>query len=58
MFRNKKIVYIVIIALIILNVFAWIIVYKSNDSLLKVVFFDVGQGDSIFIEYPILPYSI
>jgi len=39
----------VLIILIIANVIAWSFIYDSND--LEVVFFDVGQGDSIYIEY-------
>ena len=36
-----------------LNVLAWVAVYDlSRAQLLEVVFFDVGQGDSIFIETP------
>ena len=36
-----------------LTIFAWIIVWElSSPNYLEVVFFDVGQGDSIFIETP------
>ncbi|PIP23647.1 MAG: MBL fold metallo-hydrolase [Candidatus Nealsonbacteria bacterium CG_4_10_14_0_2_um_filter_38_17] len=39
--------------LVILNSLAWITVYNlSKPRLLEVDFFDVGQGDSIFIETP------
>ncbi len=33
------------------NIFVWEIIFNLDDNL-KVVFFDVGQGDSIFIETP------
>jgi len=48
--RNKKIIYVIIGVLIVLNIFAWVVVFEFNNDLLEVVFFDVGQGDSIFIE--------
>jgi len=36
-----------------LNILAWVAVYNlSQPQFLKVTFFDVGQGDSIFIETP------
>ncbi len=53
MLKNKKIVYIIITVLIVLNVFAWVVAYDLNrPQALEVIFFDVGQGDSIFIETP------
>ena len=40
-------------ALFFLNILAWTAVYDlSNSRFLEVNFFDVGQGDSIFIETP------
>ncbi|HPM39006.1 MAG TPA: MBL fold metallo-hydrolase [Candidatus Pacearchaeota archaeon] len=46
---NKKI----IVFLLFLNVVSFSFVYLlSSDSDLQVIFFDVGQGDSIFIETP------
>lgn len=45
---NKKIV-IVFSFLIIANIVSWFFVFNEKDCL-EVVFFDVGQGDSIFIE--------
>jgi len=42
----------ILFSLIILNIFAWSAVYYLNNSKLEVIFFDVGQGDSIFIEIP------
>jgi len=39
--------------LFLLNIFAWIAVYDlSKPRFLEVTFFDVGQGDSIFIQTP------
>jgi len=51
MLKNKKIVWIVLGVLIGANVLVLIIVWElSKAGDLEVVFFDVGQGDSIFIE--------
>lgn len=50
---NKKYILYFIGFLFLLNFFCWqevFVLAKNND--LKVVFFDVGQGDSIFIETP------
>lgn len=42
---------VVLILLIFFNILAWITVYNlSQPQFLEVTFFDVGQGDSIFIE--------
>ncbi len=39
--------------LVFLNVLAWVAVFEtSRPQLLEVVFFDVGQGDAVFIETP------
>jgi competence protein ComEC len=38
--------------LILLNLLAWIAVYEFSAQGLEVIFFDVGQGDAIFIETP------
>ena len=47
---NKKTI---IVVLVLLNIFAWQAVHDlSQERFLKVVFFDVGQGDAIFIETP------
>lgn len=49
--KNKKIVWIVIGVLVMVNVVAWVVVWELGErGELEVVFFDVGQGDSIFIE--------
>ena len=43
----------ILIALICFNILAWIAVYDlSQPAFLEVIFFDVGQGDAIFIETP------
>ncbi|MCP6719319.1 MAG: MBL fold metallo-hydrolase [Patescibacteria group bacterium] len=51
--NNKKNTFWLIATLSFLNIIAWIVVYNlSRQNLLEVSFFDVGQGDSIFIETP------
>jgi len=41
----------ILIILIILNIFSWSVLFeKSEDRGLEVCFFDVGQGDAIFVE--------
>jgi len=51
--KRKNFVFIVLSALFTLNIFVWIAVYDlSKPRLLEVIFFDVGQGDSIFIQTP------
>lgn len=54
MIKNKKTVWGIVGLLICFNISVWsfIFVFDSSAGLLKVVFFDVGQGDSIFIELP------
>ena len=43
----------VLISLICFNILAWIAVYDlSRPQFLEVIFFDIGQGDAIFIETP------
>ncbi|MBU2545034.1 MBL fold metallo-hydrolase [Patescibacteria group bacterium] len=49
--KNKKRIYVVLVVLVMVNVLAWVAVWEVGQSEdLEVVFFDVGQGDSIFIE--------
>jgi len=48
---KKNFVWSSIFVLILVNVYLWQFIF-SLDGNLKVVFFDVGQGDSIFIETP------
>jgi len=50
---NKKLVFTSLGFLLILNILAWISVFDLYQSrFLEVNFFDVGQGDAIFIETP------
>ena len=51
--REKKNAFLILLFLLLANIFAWRELYFLNkNSCLRVVFFDVGQGDSIFIESP------
>ena len=50
--RVERIAPLFILFLIGANILSWITVFYLRDDSLKVVFFDVGQGDSIFIETP------
>ena len=49
---DKKLKIGFLIVLVYLNILAWIVVFDLVQNDLKVVFFDVGQGDSIFIQTP------
>ncbi len=49
---DKKLKAYFLIVLAYLNILAWIVVFDLTQNNLKVVFFDVGQGDSIFIQTP------
>lgn len=52
-FSPKKIVFGILIFLVLLNILAWTAVFDlENSADLEVNFFDVGQGDAIFIETP------
>ncbi|MDP2930458.1 MAG: MBL fold metallo-hydrolase, partial [bacterium] len=51
MVNSKKKTIIIFVVLVVLNLAVWQIVLGLGQSRsLKVVFFDVGQGDAIFIE--------
>jgi len=50
--KNKKIIYIIIAVLVVLNIFFWEIAFNKEDNFLEVTFFDIGQGDSAFVETP------
>ena len=51
--NSKKLIPLLFGILFLANLLAWLAVYELNQpQLLEVVFFDVGQGDSIFIETP------
>ncbi|MDO8559338.1 MAG: ComEC/Rec2 family competence protein [bacterium] len=45
-------VFVILGTLVGLNILAWTAVWELRGSGLEVTFFDVGQGDSIFIETP------
>lgn len=50
---KKNIAFWIILILFFLNTLAWAVVYDLNkNQFLEVNFFDVGQGDAIFIETP------
>jgi competence protein ComEC len=51
--QSKKYALYIIAFLLVLNVFAWVVAYDlSQPRFLEVTFFDIGQGDAIFIETP------
>lgn len=51
--KAKKFIYSILGFLFFLNILAWVVVYDlKNPQVLEVNFFDVGQGDAIFIETP------
>ncbi|MCK4453970.1 MBL fold metallo-hydrolase [Candidatus Parcubacteria bacterium] len=51
--RSKSFVSVILGLLFLVNVLAWIEVYNLTQSqVLEVTFFDIGQGDSIFIQTP------
>ena len=50
---RKKAVWIILGMLVVFNLLAWTEVFElRKPKILEVTFFDVGQGDSIFIETP------
>ena len=48
--RGNKIKVGVLIVLVYFNILAWVAVFDLSQNGLEIVFFDIGQGDSIFIE--------
>ncbi|GAH48384.1 unnamed protein product [marine sediment metagenome] len=51
--RAKKFALFLLGFLFFANILAWIAVFEfSKPKVLEVCFFDVGQGDAIFIETP------
>jgi len=51
--NKKKLIWIILGILIFANFISWIIVFDLDRvQFLEITFFDVGQGDSIFIELP------
>lgn len=51
--KNKKLALFAIGLLFLANLIAWSVVYNiSRPGFLEITYFDIGQGDSIFIETP------
>jgi len=51
--KNQKLILFILGILFFFNILAWIVVFDlSKPQFLEVHFFDVGQGDAIFIETP------
>lgn len=51
--RRTNLILFILGVLVFLNILSWIVVWDfANSNHLEVVFFDVGQGDAIFIETP------
>jgi len=49
--KNRKLVWIILGILFFVNIVIWFVVYNLDKAReIKVIFFDVGQGDSIYIE--------
>jgi competence protein ComEC len=50
---DSRLILVGIIFLVFLNALAWLVVFDlSKSAVLKVIFFDIGQGDAAFIETP------
>jgi len=53
MINNKKLGFLIVLFLFLINLIVWQSVFSLNkQDYLEVTFFDIGQGDSIFIETP------
>ncbi|MBZ9572022.1 MBL fold metallo-hydrolase [Patescibacteria group bacterium] len=51
--KTRNCIFFIFSGLIFINILAWIVVFDLNGpQFLEVTFFDVGQGDAIFIETP------
>lgn len=51
--KTQNVIVVVIVILLGANILAWLVVFElAKPQYLEVTFFDVGQGDSIFIETP------
>jgi competence protein ComEC len=52
-FEKPKTNYFILITLLIAASWIWLVLFNQvSDNILEVIFFDIGQGDSIFIETP------
>lgn len=52
--KIKNLAPVILGVLLLANILAWLTVYElSQPQILKVSFFDIGQGDSIFIQTPL-----
>jgi competence protein ComEC len=52
-FKKRQTNYFILIILFMVAIWVWLVVFTQvPDNLLEVIFFDVGQGDAIFIETP------
>jgi len=53
MILNKKVISSILVVLFFANIISWVVVFDlARTKFLEVNFFDVGQGDAIFIETP------
>jgi len=51
-FKKQKTNYFILLILLVVTIWVWSIIFSQDDQFLEVIFFDVGQGDAIFIETP------
>ncbi len=49
---NRKIIWLTLGALFVLNIFIWNVIFSNDRDKLTVSFLNVGQGDAIFVEAP------
>lgn len=52
MIKQRKFLWLILVLLFLTNIFVWQEIFDLIHPNLEVVFFDVGQGDAIFIETP------
>lgn len=51
-FKKQQTNYFILVILLVVAVWIWAVIFSQGDQFLEVIFFDVGQGDAIFIETP------
>jgi len=51
-FKKQQTNYFVLLILLVVAIWTWSVIFSQGDQFLEVIFFDVGQGDAIFIETP------